>query len=296
MRDVNEIKLHPDCIVCLVNKYLSSVPVELSDKDKSLYFQEVLKHISNAPLSTTPPEIVAEITRLQKRLLGKDDDYTEIKKHFNTLILSLEDSVKEKINNSSDSLKCAVGCALVGNYIDFGAMDSVDENKLHELLDGAEDISIDKTEFENLKKDLSKAKRLVYLTDNCGEVALDKLLVSEIKKQYPNVAVDVIVRGIPVLNDATLDDALQVGIDKVANVMGNGSDIAGNCIDKISDEAREKIDNADVIIAKGQGNFETMRYCDRNVYYLFMCKCTMFAKRFDVPRFSPMLINDLRMK
>ena len=85
-------------------------------------------------------------------------------------------------------------------------------------------------------------------------------------------------------------------MDKVVKISGNGSDIAGTCLDKVSKETREKIESADVVIAKGQGNFETMRHCGHNVYYLFMCKCKMFADRFNVPRFSGMFLNDKRMK
>ena len=163
------------------------------------------------------------------------------------------------------------------------------------MLKDASTIKFDSVEYNNLKSDLAKSKRLVFITDNCGEIALDKLFMSKIKKDYPKLDLQIIVRGSPVLNDATIDDALQIGLNKLAKVTTNGSNVAGTCIDKISDEAKTIIDSADVIIAKGQGNFETMRYCNYNVYYLFLCKCQLFADRHKVPRFTPMLLNDLRM-
>lgn len=291
-----DVKLHPECIICLTNKYLGKEPVKLGLKERSEYYQAVLGIISQASLSMSAPEIVAEVSKLQKKMLGVEDDYTEIKKHFNSLMLSKESIIEEKTAQSGDALLTAIQYALLGNYIDFGTLESVDESKLFELLDDASGMSFDESEYENLKKDLSSAKELVYLTDNCGEIALDKLLIKQIKKDYPEIKVNAIVRGRAVLNDATLDDALQVGLDGVASVCGNGSDIAGTCLDRISSEAMDIINSADVVIAKGQGNFETMRYCNKNVYYLFLCKCKMFAERFDVPRFSPMLLNDLRMK
>ena len=103
------------------------------------------------------------------------------------------------------------------------------------------------------------------------------------------------MRGLPVLNDATMEDAKQVKLSDIASVSDNGTAIAGTCLERISFEARQKIDEADLILAKGQGNFETLRYCKRNVYYAFMCKCKMFADKFGVPQYTGMFINDLRI-
>ena len=132
----------------------------------------------------------------------------------------------------------------------------------------------------------------MYLTDNCGEIVMDKLLIEEIQKLNQKAEVTVIVRGLPVLNDVTMEDAIQVGLTEMVNVIGNGSEIAGTYLEDISEEAKNVIDDADVILAKGQGNFETLRMCGKNIYYIFMCKCEMFAKRFQVPRYYGMLIND----
>ena len=113
-----------------------------------------------------------------------------------------------------------------------------------------------------------------------------------IQKQNPNAQITVIVRGKPVLNDVTIEDAIQVGLTDIVNVIGNGSEIAGTYLEDISEEAKNVIDDADVILAKGQGNFETLRMCEKNIYYIFMCKCEMFAKRFQVPKYYGMLISD----
>jgi uncharacterized protein with ATP-grasp and redox domains len=142
---------------------------------------------------------------------------------------------------------------------------------------------------------LGRAKRLVYLTDNCGEIVIDKLMIEQICKINPELHVTVIVRGKEILNDATMEDAIQVGLDQITTVTGNGSNIAGTCLDEISEEAKNLIEQADFIISKGQGNFETLQECGLNIYYLFLCKCMMFANRFQVPRFTGMLLNDIRM-
>ena len=107
---------------------------------------------------------------------------------------------------------------------------------------------------------------------------------------YP--AITQISGGKPVLNDATMEDAVQVGLDKAAQVIGNGTDVAGTCLEELSEQALDVINTADVMIAKGQGNFETLQKCGKNIYYIFMCKCDMFAKRFNVPKYTGVLIND----
>ncbi len=295
MSENNIIRLSSECIKCLLNKYMNNLPCEMGEEIKVKYFQKVLEIISKADFSVSAPEIVAEVTSLQKEMFGKSEDYTQLKKYYNALMDSLGKGLSDNIAKADDGFRLAMSYSMLGNYIDFGAMDSVDENKLKEMLKTASDIKFDNVEYENLKADLSKAKRLVFITDNCGEVALDKLFMSKIQTDYPNLELQIIVRGEPVLNDATMEDALQIGLDKIARVTPNGSNIAGTCLDRISDDAKDIIDSADVIIAKGQGNFETMRYCQKNVYYLFLCKCQLFADRHNVPRFTPMLLNDLRM-
>lgn len=210
--------------------------------------------------------------------------------------MSVEGEIEDKINASNDKFKTALLYAISGNFIDFGAMESVDEESLFETLDNAENIEINKTEVENLRQEIINAKNLVYLTDNCGEIVLDKLFIKIIKKFNPKIKVDVIVRGQTVLNDCTIEDAKEIDMYSVADVISNGTAIAGTCLNRISIEAKNLIDTADIIISKGQGNFETLHHCGKNIYYLFLCKCKMFAERFDVKQFSGIIINDLRIK
>ena len=289
-------RLNSECITCLLNKYLNKVPDGTDQNTKLSYMQGVLKILANTPKEVSAPQAMSEITKLQKELLGYKEDFTDKKKYYNRLMLSLQDDIALKIQKAENPLYLAVCYALLGNYIDFGAMNNVDENKLKEMLGEADTLTYKDEEFSNLKKDLSNAKSLVYITDNCGEILLDKLLIMTILKEYPSLKIAVIVRGADVLNDATTVDATEVGLNLLVPVINNGTDVAGTCLTEISEEARDKIDSADVIIAKGQANFETLRYCNKNIYYIFMCKCKMFAERFDVPQYSGMLLNDLRLK
>lgn len=287
-------RLNSKCIECLLGKYLK-VPETVENNLKLQYIQKVLGIISKVSLSTSAPELVAEITALRQQLFCDAEDFTDIKQYFNKLMMEQIDRIKNKIKSCSDLFLQAIRYAMLGNYIDFGAMDGVSEDKLKELLESADNIQVNKYEYIRLKHELANAKRVVYLTDNCGEIVMDRLLIEQILNDYPNCSVTVIVRGEPVLNDATIDDAKQIGLCDLISVIPNGSNIAGTCLNKISDEARHIIDEADVIIAKGQGNFETLRLCGKNIYYLFLCKCDMFANRFGVEKYSGILCNDHRI-
>ncbi len=288
-------RLNSECIECLLNKYLKYYPENADEKQKIEYMKRIMKILSEAPMSAGAPELVDEISRAQKEVFGFVEDFSEEKKYFNSLMMGFENSINDELDLCDDRLERAVAYSMMGNYIDFGAVENVDETELQRLLQRAKDIPIDRKELELLKKDLASARSLVFLTDNCGEVVLDKVLLNVIKNLYPQVGIEVIVRGRPVLNDVTMEDARQVGLSDVFCTIPNGSSVAGTCMERISEEARKKIENADVIIAKGQGNFETLRFCGKNVYYIFMCKCRMFANRFGVERFSGMLVNDFRL-
>ncbi len=283
-----------DCLKCVSDRYLTAYPEESTTEQRMEYMKAVMKILSEVSSDIKAPELVTLITGKQKEIFGKvTNDYSTEKLEYNSIMLSVESKLEDEISQSPNPLMLSVGYALTGNYIDFGAVD-VNEADLYNLLDNAKNITVDAAEAEAFRKDVLSAKKLVYLTDNCGEVVMDKLLIKTIQKLNPDISVTVVVRGFPVLNDATLDDAKQVGLTNVCPVIGNGDTVAGTCLDRISKEALEKIDSADVIIAKGMANFETLFPCGLNVYYMFMCKCNMFARFFNVPKFTNMLVNDVR--
>lgn len=286
------LRLKPECISCMLRSKLEAYPEEVSTEKKLEYMQRVLREISEVQIHHSAPVVVRTIAKIRKEMFGYEEDYTEIKRHFNQLMMGKVSELRERLEVSEDALKLGIQYAMTGNYIDFGAVEHVDENQLQKFLDDAKDIPVNEEEYQALQKDIDHAKSIAFLTDNCGEIVMDKLLIEMIQKRNPEAEITVIVRGKDVLNDATMDDAKQVGLTEMVRVIGNGSDIGGTCLEEISEESRNAIDSADVILAKGQGNFETLQNCGKNIYYIFMCKCEMFAKRFQVPRFYGMLIND----
>lgn len=289
-------RLRSECIYCILRKQAKSIPEGTEESKKVDFLQRTFKVFADAPKTVGAPVLVRDIDAIKKEMFGIEDEYEDVKKYFNQLMMSYEGKVMDIIQNSEDPLKIAIQFSQIGNYIDFGAIVNVNEEELNSLLEHHDDYKIDEKEYESLKKDLSTAEKLLLITDNCGEIVMDKLLMQTIEKLYPKLQINVLVRGMPVLNDATLEDAKQIGLDQLYHVCGNGNGIAGTRIEELSDEARQLFDSADLMIAKGQGNFESLRYCGRNVYYLFLCKCDMFAKQFQVEKLTGMLVNDRNLK
>lgn len=163
---------------------------------------------------------------------------------------------------------------------------------LQTILERAKDEKISKEVYDSFVKDLEQARTLVYLTDNCGEIVLDKLFIRLLKERYDNLEITVIVRGKEVINDATMEDAEEVGLTELVTCIGNGSDAPGTVLEELSEEARQRILQADVIISKGQGNFESMAGCGLHPYFLFLCKCDLFVERFGLERFSSVFMKE----
>lgn len=286
------IRLNADCINCMLKRYLTRMPDHLTEAERLEYMQMICAKIGNASKEEGAPVLVQAIKQEMKRLYGIEENYSNEKHYFNQMMLEKEAAIEFAVKSSKDSLKCALRYSMTGNYIDFGSMNVVDEEYLHKLLDTVTERPLDSEVYENICLDLSHAHRLLFITDNCGEIVLDKVLIMTIKEQYPQIEITVMVRGGETLNDATMKDAEEVGMNDLVKVIHNGNDIAGTCINKLSEEAVNCMNDADLILSKGQANFETLRGCGKNIYYIFLCKCDMFANRFGVEKYTGMFLND----
>jgi len=286
------MKVSAECMHCLVKRQAENIKKYPDEEKKAEYLGKVLGIIANNAAEEPAPVLLSHIGRLHEAYFGKPFSFEELKKGYNAMMLEKETEIREKISNAADPLALALRFAQIGNFIDFGAMDSVDDGKLMEFLEQAETLPLSEKTYQAFSEDLKTAKKLVYMTDNCGEVVLDKLLMETIAKAFPQVEVTIIVRGEPVLNDATMEDAMQVGLETCGKVIPNGTNIAGTYIPWISEEARTAMDTADILISKGQGNFESLHGCGLNIYYLFLCKCQWFMERFGLPQYSGVFINE----
>ena len=280
------------CTQCLLKKHLTNYPDTATEEERLTYIRRLFSILTDIAPGESSPVVVNRILTLQKEMFDQFVDYTDIKKHFNQLMLEQEDWIYADISSAPDPIRRAVQYVMKGNYIDFGVLSDVNSEKLMELLSQAKDQAIDDQIFEELMQDLTSAKNMVLLTDNCGEIVLDKLLVRTIMSQFPDLQIHVIVRGGHALNDATMEDACQVGLPDLVEVIGNGTCLQGTYLPDISKEARDLLEQADVILSKGQGNFESLQYCGLNIYYLFLCKCDLFTKRFHTHLYDGILTND----
>ena len=239
------------------------------------------------------PEVNADISAIYREIFGPERDYTDVKRRFNALMLALEPSIQADVDAAPDPLMRAVQYAMVGNYIDFAALGDIDEGELRRRLGAVDAMAVDPAALEALRGAAVSARRLALFTDNCGEIVADKVLLRTLRRLNPALDVAVIVRGAPVVNDATVEDAKQVGMGAVAHrVLGSGCDLPGAVLTRISAEALAEVDAADLIVSKGQANYEGLSGCGRNIFYIFMCKCELFINRFNVPRFSGVLTRE----
>lgn len=290
------MKLNPFCMCCALNKQEQKIRHYPDMEKKTEYMKKVMALIANTEENDCAPSLSVDIQKLYSSFWNCPmEDFTKIKKEFNQLMLNMEASIEDKIRKANDPLEKALLYARIGNYIDFAALSNVDQSTVITLLDEKSSEALDEKEYKNFLRDLSSARKLVYLTDNCGEVVLDKLAVKILKEQYPDLDITVIVRGYPVVNDATMEDAEEIGLTDLVKVIGNGSNIGGTWIPGINAEARELLYDADLIIAKGQGNFETLNDCGLNIYYLFLCKCDLFQRRFHAENLQGMFLNERRL-
>lgn len=286
--------INEECKQCQIRQNINKYP-EYATQGEIKSYQDAVRNIIESCDGLSTPQIAEKMYSLRHDFWGADKDFSEIKRHFNDLMLASYPYMENKVRESEDHLRMAVQYAMVGNYIDFGALENVNENELKKQLDGAASIPVDTEILENFRNEILKAHRLVYFTDNCGEIVTDKLLISVLQDINPDLDVTVIVRGKPVVNDATMEDARQVRMGEVAHrIIDNGAGMPGNVIGAISPEAMDEVNEADLLVAKGQGNYEGLSECGLNIFYFFLCKCELFVRRFNVPQFTGVMVRELR--
>lgn len=218
----------------------------------------------------SPAELTHAILRPVLDLKPDCDPYLKDKRHFNDLLMARLPELREKIAACPDRLRAALRLSIAGNVIDLGIFREVDAlGTIEKVFD--RDFAID--DYASLREKLAVAERVVYLLDNAGEIVLDRLLIEEIGPER----VTAIVREAPILNDVTLDDAKQTGLIDLVPVVPNGSDVLGTPLTRVSERVRTLLGEADVIVAKGQANFETIGGAGLPIFYVLMAKCPLVA-------------------
>lgn len=276
-----------DCIPCFFKQGLYSARLSGADESKQKKVLDVIAGIiPKLPLEASPPEIALLIHDLINNEISIDDPYQEIKKRSNIEALRLYPLFEEKAAASSDPLLTAVELAIAGNLIDYGARTDLDLLKELEMIMQREESAIHDQEprlfsLDAFKNALTGAKSLVVIGDNAGEIVFDKLLLQIIKEQYPLIEMIYGVRDKPIINDVTMEDAQFTGIDSYAKILSTGNTAPGAVLSRCTPLFRELFREADVIISKGQGNFEALSEegasTKGKLFFMLSVKCPVIA-------------------
>lgn len=209
----------------------------------------------------------------------------------NAFALERIDKIRSRVKAAQDPVYAGLQYAILGNYLDFAALaGKVSFAELEAMLDKAAEMTIDKAVVAEFADDLQKGKKLLIITDNAGEIVFDRVLAEVLAELYPHLQITFCVRGEPVANDATREDAAAVGI--TFPVVDSGNAVGGTAMELLSPEAKQAMEEADVILAKGMGNTESMWHSGYNVYYAFLVKCQRFVEVFHVPLMQAMFVKD----
>ena len=270
------MKLNLDCIPCFQRQALQAVRFISDDEElHQKVLREVTKKLLESDWNSTPPELAHEVHKIVKAIANVKDPYEGVKKESNDLVLRMYPVVKEKVEKSNDPLRTAVRLAIAGNIIDFGPLQEFNlEEAIRKVL--KKKFAID--DYEKLKEKLKDAETLLFFADNAGEIGFDKLLVEAFLEHKSFEKISFVVKGGPIINDATLKDAAYMGLCDLPNVellkLSNGE--AGTGPKRNSQTVKNWIRKHDLIISKGQGNYEGLSEND-GLFFLLMAKCPVIA-------------------
>ena len=269
------MQIYLDCIPCFVRQALDAA--RLATDDERIHEQvvrNVLRLAVDLDMSQRPPSIGQQIHRLIRNLVGQDDPYRKVKDRFNNLALRLYPELRKQILSSNNRLETAVRLAIAGNIIDFGVNASVNEPDIYKAISESLTSDFDSGQLQSFQDAIEQTGEILYLADNAGEIVFDRLLI----ERLPYEKVTLVVKGLPVINDATMEDAIVSGLPRIVEVIDNGSDAPGTILESCSHNFRKRFEAADLLIAKGQGNYETLSDVDKNIFFILKAKCPVIAR------------------
>ncbi|MDD5503806.1 MAG: ARMT1-like domain-containing protein [Candidatus Omnitrophica bacterium] len=294
------MKTYIDCIPCFFKQALEGCRiVRISPKQQKKIIDAFACEIPKISLNASPPEIARIGYRLLSDVGFNRDPYQAIKQKSNRCALRLLGKLKTKVDRAGDRLLEAAELAIAGNIIDFGAKNNLNvREELKKIL--AEENKVIRKQsvfhYKEFRRAVRNARDILYLADNAGEVVFDRILIEEIKKEYPDKNIYYAVKEKPVINDALFEDAKVCGIDKTARIISNGTDAPGTLLRLCSKQFKQIYKRADMIISKGQGNFESLSNEKRPIFFLFMVKCPVVAKETGCKMGTIVLFYNLKNK
>ena len=270
------MKIYLDCYPCILRQALEASRMVTDDpKVQKNVLLKTMNTLSTIDENTPFPEPGQIIHRWIKKVSSNPDPYKKLKQKYNKIAMDMYPKLKEIVKASDEPLLTATKIAIAGNIIDFAANSVFN---LEDTLEDALNADLAINDYALFKETIEKSDKIVYLGDNAGEIVFDRILVEEID----NNNLIFVVRGEPVINDATLEDAFFASLDKIAKVISNGSDAPGTLLDDCSEEVLNEYNSADMIIAKGQGNFESLSDEQRGIFFLLKAKCPVIGDELGV--------------
>lgn len=273
------LKTAVECIPCFVRQATEAVSLIVEDVDRrETLLRKLLREIAGTDWLGSPPVMGQRIHRIIREELGCRDPYREIKRRMNQTAESLLPILRDTMRRQADPCEAAIRLAIGGNLLDSGAKTQIAAEDLPRHLEAIWNKPLHGDAL-NLFRAAEEAHCIVYLTDNAGEIFFDRVLIEAL----PAEKITVFVRGAPVINDATMEDAEAAGLPEIAPVFDNGSDAPGTIVEDCSEEFRGWFERADLVIAKGQGNYETLSDTTKRVFFLLTVKCPVIAGHIEEP-------------
>lgn len=270
------MRTYLDCYPCFLRQTLATLRLITDREEEQKHvLDKVMEALPTLPLDYPPPRIAETVYAIIARETGVENAYRDIKTASNRQALAALPELLKGIAQKPDRLRAAASLAISGNLIDFGVQ--------HEGFQVKKELSrqlsdhFDLDDFSTFEQQLPETTKLLYVGDNAGEIVADKIFIAQIKAAYPRLDVGFAVRGTPIINDVTLDDAKQVGMEEVARVIDSGSRAPALLEDEMSPEMSAWFHDATMIIAKGQGNYESLSRSRRAIFFLLQCKCPVVA-------------------
>jgi uncharacterized protein with ATP-grasp and redox domains len=285
-----------ECIPCYFKQALSAINKAgiHDEKEQVQVLFELMKAIPNLDVFASPAEVSTYVLQHVSEVLDIPDPFLKAKKEANKIAMQLIGSVRERIDSSETPLFTAIRAAVAGNIVDLGILESYDlEGTLEEAF--CSDFAV--WDFEAFEKLIGPGKPLLYIGDNTGEIVFDKLLIEELQKI--GLVVTFAVKEEPILNDATMEDAIEVGMDKVAKVITNGNGFMGTIVSECSEEFLKALDESDVVIAKGQANYESLegtKEAGEKTFFILKIKCPFLAETIPGTKMGDMVFLRNRVK
>jgi len=274
------MRTYTECIPCFVRQAHDAL-TQVSDNEELIHstLQRVMREAAEFPLTSTPPEMAQITHRIIREETGNADPYAAIKAESTRLALKLSEEARGVIAGASDPFRMAVRFSIAGNILDFALASARNRLDLDNFIKDTRFKVLDDTAFEQLRNAIEQAATILFLGDNAGETVFDRLLI----EQMPGADIFYAVKGSPVINDATLEDARAAGLDHVAELVENGSDAPGTILEDCSESFQKLFKKADLVIAKGQANYESLSNVTRPAFFLTQVKCPVIGQDLDKP-------------